>query len=182
MPMPRRQPYKTRPLPKIWLMTDSRLGNQLLSAVRKLPLGSGVVFRHYDLPHAKRLALLRQVARLCRQRGHRLLLAGDGHGKADGVHGRPRCYSTQILSMPVHNVAEIRYAKRIGADLVFLSPLFPTRSHPGGRALGMPRFSALAGLAAPMKVIALGGMTRNNARAVTARKAYGWAGIDAFTK
>lgn len=182
MLMPRRQPYKARPLPKVWLMTDPRLGDHLLAAVRKLPLGSGVVFRHYDLPYAKRLALLRQVARLCHQRGHRLLVAGDCHGKADGVHGRPRSYSAHILSMPVHNIAEIRYAKRVGADLVFLSPLFPTRSHPGSRALGMLHFSALARLAAPMKVIALGGLTRNNARAVIARKAYGWAGIDAFIK
>ena len=37
MPMPRRQSYKTHALPKIWLMTDPRLGDGLLAAVRKLP-------------------------------------------------------------------------------------------------------------------------------------------------
>ena len=181
MQMPRRQPYKTRPLPKVWLMTDPRLGAGLMAAVRKLPFGSGVVFRHYDLPDAQRRALFQQIARLCRQRGHQLLIAGDGGDwAADGVHGQPQHYPPQILSMPVHNIAEIRHAKQIGADLVFLSPLFPTRSHPGGKALGMLRFSALARLAMPMRVIALGGVTRNRARMVIVRKAYGWAGIDAF--
>jgi thiamine-phosphate pyrophosphorylase len=183
MLMPRRQPYKTHALPKIWLMTDPRLGEALMAAVRKLPFGSGVVFRHYDLPDAQRRALFMQIARLCRQRGHLLLLAGNGGDwSADGVHGQLRRYPPQILSMPVHNFAEIRHAKRIGADLVFLSPVFPTRSHPGGKTLGILRFSTLARLALPMRVIALGGVTKNRARTVTARKAYGWAGIDAFLK
>jgi thiamine-phosphate pyrophosphorylase len=181
MRMPRRQSYKTHALPKIWLMTDPRLGDGLLAAVRKLPFGSGVVFRHYDLAEPQRYALFRQIARLCRLRGHQLLLAGKGGDwAADGVHGQPRRYPPQILSMPVHNIAEIRHAKRIGADLVFLSPLLPTRSHPGGKALGMARFSTLARLAVPMRVIALGGVTQNRAHTITARTAYGWAGIDAF--
>ena len=180
MPMPRRQPYKTRPLPKIWLMTDPRLGDGLLAAVRKLPFGSGVVFRHYELSEPQRQQLFGAVARLCRQRGHMLLLAGGRHWAADGVHGKLRRYPPQILSMPVHNVKEIRQAKLVGADMVFLSPLFSTRSHPGQRTLGMVRFAQLARIAAPMKIIALGGLTRNRARTVLHGAVYGWAGIDAF--
>lgn len=166
----------------MWLMTDPRLGDRLLAAIRRLPSGSGVVFRHYDLPQAQRVILFRKVQKLCRQRGHRLLLAGSSNWKADGVHGQGRRYPSDIATMPVHNAAEIRQARRLGADMVFLSPLFPTRSHPGGPTLGMARFAALAKLASPMKVVALGGVTHNHARMIMQRKAYGWAGIDAFLR
>jgi thiamine-phosphate pyrophosphorylase len=178
--MPHRQPYKKRRLPKIWLMTDPRLDDCLLAAVRKLPMGSGVVFRHYQLPTDERLFLFRKIRRICRRRGHVLLLAGQSDWAADGVHGRGRVHPTQILTMPVHNARELSKAHRMRADLVFLSPLFATRSHPGAQALGMFQFATLARLAAPAKVIALGGMTQNRAHTVTKRVAYGWAGIDAF--
>ena len=180
--MPHRQPYKKRPLPKIWLMTDPRLGDGLLAAVRKLPTGSGVVFRHYQSPASERLILFRQIQRICRQRGHVLVLAGPDDWRAYGVHGRSRFRPAQIATMPVHSVREIRDAQKLAADLVFLSPLFATRSHPGARALGLLQFSRLAKLVGPTKVIALGGMTRNKAQSITNRIAYGWAGIDAFMR
>jgi thiamine-phosphate pyrophosphorylase len=180
--MPHRQPYKKRLLPKIWLMTDPRLRDGLLAAVRKLPTGSGVVFRHYQTPASERPILFRQLQRICRQRGHVLVLAGPDDWRADGVHGRSRFRPIQILTMPVHSLHEIREAQRLRADLMFLSPLFATRSHPGARVLGLLQFSRLAKLAGPTKVIALGGMTRNKAHTITKRIAYGWAGIDAFTR
>lgn len=182
MAMPHRQPYKKRPLPKNWLMTDPRLGDGLLAAVRKLPSGSGVVFRHYQLATEERLALFQQIQRICRQRGHVLVLAGPDDWRAHGVHGRSRFRPTQILTLPVHSLHEIRDARTLRADLMFLSPVFPTRSHPEARALGVMQFSKLARLAGPAKVIALGGMTRNNAQTITRRVSYGWAGIDAFIR
>jgi thiamine-phosphate pyrophosphorylase len=180
--MPYRQPYKKRSLPKVWLMTDPRLGDGVDAAVRKLPTGSGVIFRHYHLPDAERFALFRRIARICHSRGHILVLAGRNDWSADGVHGRPRVRPHQILTMPVHSVTEIRRAEALGADLVFLSPLFPTRSHPGARALGIMQFSRLAKLTGGTKAVALGGMTRSKAQAITRRVAYGWAAIDAFTR
>ena len=179
--MPHRQPYKKRRLPKIWLMTDPRLGDRLLAAIRKLPTGSGVVFRHYQLSPYERLILFRQIKRICGQRGHVLLLAGSHDFGADGVHGRERFRPTQILTMPVHSLREIRDAQKLGADLMFLSPMFATSSHLGAPALGVMQFSRLARLAGPAKIIALGGMTRNKAQAVTNRISYGWAAIGAFT-
>jgi thiamine-phosphate pyrophosphorylase len=179
--MTHRQLYKKRPLPKIWLMTDPRLGDGLKAAVRKLPVGSGVVFRHYQLATAERLILFRQIQRICRQRGLVIVLAGLDEWGADGVHGLKRSRSIQILTMPVHSLREIRNAQKLGADLMFLSPLSATRSHPGGSALGVMQFSRLARLAGSAKVIALGGMTRNKAQTITHKVAYGWAGIDAFT-
>jgi thiamine-phosphate pyrophosphorylase len=177
--MPRRQTYKQK-LPKLWLMTDPRLDACLLAAVRKLPTGSGVIFRHYQLPAQERFRLYQKVRRICRQRGHVLLLAGSDAWLSDGVHGQKRRSPASVLSIAVHNAREIAAAHRQNADLMFLSPLFATRSHPEGLALGMTQFSRLARLVAPAKVIALGGMTRNKAQTITNRIAYGWAAIDAF--
>jgi thiamine-phosphate pyrophosphorylase len=177
--MPNRQQSR-RPLPKIWLMTDPRLGEGLLAAVRKLPFGSGVVFRHYALPVVERHQLFMQVRRVCRQRGHILVLAGESRWLADGVHGTKPDGRAALRTTPVHNLKEIAKARRMNADIVFLSPMFTTRSHPGARPLGAMRFQQLAGAAGPAKVVALGGMSRNRGRLMNTHIAYGWAAIGAF--
>jgi thiamine-phosphate pyrophosphorylase len=70
-------------------------------------------------------------------------------------------------------------SKRARADFVFLSPVFPTRSHPGAAALGPIRFGLLArGTHVP--VIALGGMDPRRAQRLEKFNVYGWAGIDAW--
>jgi thiamine-phosphate pyrophosphorylase len=168
-----------QPLPRLWLMTDERLGDALLPAVERLPRHSGIVFRHYSLPEAERRGLFEQVRQVAARRRLTLLLAGpSGQAEAwgaDGSHGPAAGFG--LNSAPVHDWAEIRAAEREGADLLFLSPVFATRSHPGGRPLGPARFDALA-RRTPLPVIALGGMNALRARRV--REAYGWAGIDAW--
>jgi thiamine-phosphate pyrophosphorylase len=166
-------------------MTDPRLGDELLAAIQRLPVGSGVVFRHYQLNERERRRLFRQVRRICRRRAHRLLLA-DSESKAmrwhaDGFHG-PLAGAHLLQSAAVHDIHELAEAKRIKADLIFLSPLYATRSHPGARPLGLSRFGQLARLAHPAKVIALGGMTRDRARSLDTQMVHGWAAIDAFRK
>jgi thiamine-phosphate pyrophosphorylase len=166
-------------------MTDPRLGEGLLAAIQRLPAGSGVVFRHYHLENDERVRLFNQVRRICRRRGYVLLLAGSGRQAmcwhADGFHGR-KARRGMVQSAPAHDLREIAEAKRRGADLIFLSPLYATRSHPGDRPLGLARFSQLARLAHPAKVIALAGMTKNRARSLDAQLVHGWAAIDAFRK
>jgi thiamine-phosphate pyrophosphorylase len=159
-------------------MTDERQGEGLWTALKRLPRGSGVVFRHYTLPEGERRDLLRKVSRICRQR--RLLLVTSGNlPAADGWHGRgsPR-NARGIHTAPCHDVREIRTAERAGADLLFVSPVFPTRSHPGARTLGRVRFGLLSGRTR-LPVIALGGMDGRRARGLPG--AYGWAGIDAWS-
>ena len=85
-----------------------------------------------------------------------------------------------VLSTSAHNLREVARANRMGVDLLFLSPVFPTRSHPGERSLRPVRFAALA-RHARMPVIALGGMTAARFRRMKPLGAYGWAAIDALT-
>ena len=167
--MPARQP-----LPRLWLMTDERLGDRLPDAIARLPDGAGIVFRHYSLAEAERRALFESVRQAA---PGPVLLASPVEQAlawgADGSHGRHR----GAMSAPAHDLAEIRAAEAAGAALIFLSPVFATRSHPDAPALGPATFAALASRTG-LPVIALGGM--NAARAEGLSGAYGWAGIDAW--
>jgi thiamine-phosphate pyrophosphorylase len=176
---------RTAQLPRIWLMTDPRFGDGLLRAVQRLPYGSGVIFRHYQMEPAARRTLFREVRAICHRRGHMLLLAGDVQTAAawgaDGAHGRGISQSKMLIrSMPVHNIREIIAAKQSRPDMVLLSPLFSTASHPGARVLGMMRFMQLAKLLGDTRVIALGGMSRAKGNMLCSDTIHGWAAIDAF--
>ncbi len=172
-------------LPRIWLMSDERFGSRLLTAIAALPKGSGVIFRHYSLNAAQRRDHFEHVRTLCRKNGHILLLAGSAQQarqwRADGFHGAGRAQSGQIHSMAVHNAHELRTARRAGADLMLISPVFPTASHLGAATLGISGFRSLAARRGKAKVIALGGMDAMRARKLGAA-AHGWAAIDAFRK
>lgn len=167
------------PLPRLWLMTDERQRDRMADAVARLPEDGGIVFRHYSLPEVARRNLFDAV----RAAHPGLLLLGGPAALAeswgaDGSHGRGP--GRGLRSAPVHDHAELRAAERNGADLVFLSPAYPTRSHPGARALGLARFAWLA-RRTPLPVIALGGMNRERGRRLASFGAYGWAGIDAWS-
>ncbi|MCJ2184932.1 thiamine phosphate synthase, partial [Novosphingobium sp. 1949] len=79
----------------------------------------------------------------------------------------------------VHSMHELRRALAGRADALLLSPVFATRSHPGGATLGPVRFHALLAHARRRGVagIALGGVTAARARS---HALPGWAAIDAF--
>ena len=157
-------------------MTDERLGDGLWAALRRLPRGSGVVFRHYATePHPRR-KLFRRVVRLARVRGLVVVRAGERAGVGeDGVHGRAR--GRGLRTAPAHDRREAVAAIRRGAEVLFVSPVFATRSHPGAAALG-PRAAHRIVQGLPVVVIALGGMDARRFRKLTGFD--GWAAIDAW--
>jgi thiamine-phosphate pyrophosphorylase len=171
--MPTRQP-----LPRLWLMTDERQGEGLFAAIARLPDAAGIVFRHYSLEEVARRDLFERVKAAA---PGPVLLAGPAAQAqawgADGSHGHGR--GAGLRSAPVHDYAEIRAAERNGAAFLFLSPAYPTRSHPDARPLGLARFAWLA-RRTELPVIALGGMNAARGRRLASFGAYGWAGIDVW--
>lgn len=165
---------RLKPLPQIWLLSDARNDAVLERALRRLPRGSGFVFRHYHLGESERHARFRQLARLARTRGHVVVLA-DSRAAARRW-GADKAYGPDGHLVPVHDLAEIRVARE--AEAVLLSPVFATRSHPGAPTLGPVRFRLLAARS-PVPVIALGGMDARRAARIGARH---WAAIDAFLR
>ncbi|MBO9669392.1 MAG: thiamine phosphate synthase [Sphingobium sp.] len=175
-------------VPGIWLMTDERVGDaDLLRAIARLPRGSAVVFRHYSLPEAERWVLFDRVKKAARRRQQLVLLAGDASQArswgADGHHGRSRqsfSHPDWLHSAPAHDHRELVTAQRAGANVLLISPLFATRSHPGAPPLGRARFAALA-REAVVPVMALGGVKKRHARLVSALGASGYGAIDGLT-
>jgi thiamine-phosphate pyrophosphorylase len=168
---------RRQPLPRLWLMTDERQQEGLWSALERLPRGAGIVFRHYRLEPRERRALFERVRGVARRRGLVLVVAGRQRLRGDGVHNQG---SLGLSTASAHDLRELRQAERAGADLVFLSPVFATRSHPGVRALGRVRFGLIAA-SARVPVVALGGVSRTRARSLGGLGAYGWAAIDAWS-
>ncbi|WP_442680202.1 thiamine phosphate synthase [Sphingomonas sp. ASY06-1R] len=172
-----------QPLPRLWLMTDPRMGAALWQALERVPRGSGVIFRHYRVPG--RRAVFEQVRRIARRRQLVLILAGPlrqaAAWRADGAHGRsPHVRTTRpmLRTAPAHDVREIMTAR---ADMVLLSPVFATRSHPEAKGLGRIRFGLWA-QRSRVPVAALGGMDRQRFRGMAPLHAHGWAAIDAWLR
>jgi thiamine-phosphate pyrophosphorylase len=150
-------------LPRQWLVADARFADQLWPAVRALPKGSGVLFLYRDLHKGERARALAKLRRLARARG--LIIVDEGAGEAARVH----------------DAKEIRQAGIAGIPIVFLSPMFRTRSHPGWEPIPRMRAAALLRLTeAP--VMALGGVTERRFRRIRRLGFSGWAAIDAWIR
>jgi thiamine-phosphate pyrophosphorylase len=159
--------------------------------IHRLPRGSGVIYRAFGDPAA--VAKGRRLVRAARRRGV-LVLAGADAGLAaqvgaDGVHlperlaararGLKRGRPTWIVTAAAHAGAAIVSARRGGADAVFVSPVFESASPSAGRPIGSLRFAALT-LAAPLPVLALGGVNAKTARRLARTRAVGIAAVEAL--
>ena len=158
------------PLPLLWLLSDERNEAVLEEALARLPRGSGFVYRHYHLGERERQARFYSLSAVARSCGHTVVLSGPGalarEWGADGIYGasgNPGSEADLLQLATAHDAAEVQAACEAGAHGIFLSPVFATRSHPGGATLGAMGFHVLA-QQSPVPVIALGGMTADRAR------------------
>jgi thiamine-phosphate pyrophosphorylase len=121
------------------------------------------------------------VASLCRARGLLLAVAGVGafarQLRAAMVHNPVADAGDLLVSRSVHSRGEALAAR--GADLVFVSPLFLSASHPDQAGLGIEEALGLA-MPAGAPAIALGGMDAARGAAAVAAGFHGWAAIDAW--
>lgn len=181
--MVRRQPsLLPRNLPRLWLISDARNDALLERALRRLPRGSGFIYRHYHLAPAERRARFAALKRVARTRGHRVALAGTSREArrwgADAAYGSPNALA-EGPALPrlctAHSLREIGRCQH--ADVILLSPVFPTLSHPDANTLGPLRFRLLAARSR-VPVIALGGMDAHRARRL---RHAAWAAIDGLS-
>ncbi|KAA6186614.1 Nudix family hydrolase [Thiohalocapsa marina] len=111
---------------------------------------------------------------ICRAAGARLLLNRDWSRDpalaatlpGDGVHLSARMLqrlqtrpvaADRLVGASCHSAAELALAQRLQLDYALLSPVLPTRSHPGAATLGWAGFSALVEPVG-LPVYALGGL------------------------
>ena len=108
---------------------------------------------------------------------------------ADGVHlpsdaiapWKLRCLGVSCIGVSCHNAAELQSAVQGGADFAVLGPVFrPLSKDYQSDILGLAGFEQLA-RPSPIPVLALGGITHENAPACMHAGAAGIAGITLFS-
>lgn len=135
-----------------------------------------ILLREKMLDSAKLLALASSVRALTTKHHARLMIHSQADiakaVNADGVHvdaasiaeiGQIKTWSNHelLVSASCHNHEELTLAQQQGADFVFLSPVFPTLSHPGAPSLGAKEFIRLS-KQMNIPVIALGGIDEHS--------------------
>jgi len=140
------------------------------------------------------LTLAKIAADLCHRYGAILLLATSAdiyqQSNADGLHlnsqvlfkyqSRP-VSENQLLSVSCHTLEEMKQAEKLGANILLLSPVKETSSHPGVPGIGWQQFSQMiAEVKCP--VYALGGMQASDLDDAKAAGAQGVAAISSFWK
>lgn len=130
--------------------------------------------------------------KLCDQNGTKLIVNSDikllDKCDVDGIHlnskrlfnysSRPLA-ANKILSASVHNAKELNQASRIKADIILVSPVFHTTSHPCESVLGWDGLSDLVNQS-DIPVYALAGMKKSMLEEVKQTGAYGIAAISEF--
>jgi len=139
--------------------------------------------------------LVTSAAELMRGTDTRLLVndrtdvaAGAG---ADGVHLTSRSLDAAtirqtfgdklLIGVSTHNVSEGRAARDSGADFIVFGPVFETESKIAfGSPVGLPKLSEVARAFPQLPVLALGGVSLQNAADCLMAGAAGIAGISIF--
>ncbi len=176
-------------------ITDRRTAGRPLMDCIAGALADGVDYvqiREKDLAVRELCALVRAALALPNPRGARILvnsrvdvaLACGAHGvhlpAGSPAPGELRKLGRFVIGVSCHTIEEVRRAAAEGADFALFSPVFPTISKAAqGPPQGLERLGEAA-RAAAIPVLALGGITAENAGRCVAAGAAGVAGISLF--
>lgn len=174
------------------VITDRGAAADLLGAVRQALAGGAdwVQVRDKAAPAADLYDLARRVQALAGEARAGLLVndrvdVAVAVGAA-GVHLARRSLPPEVarrlvapgtlVGVSVHSLEEAVQAARMGADYVTFGSVFPTRSHPGGLPRGLDELARVVE-SVSVPVLAIGGITPENAREVAATGVAGVAVI-----
>ena len=138
--------YTKSKIPHLWLFTDDIKTQNLQKFLAKIPQNSGIVIRNYL--SEDRLKIIESISRNSKRKNLTLLIGEKSNRIRDisGLH-LPKWYyqkrkinKKQILSISAHGIIDKRRIINSKADLIFLSPIFRTSSHPNSRPLGTIKF------------------------------------------
>ncbi len=184
--------FAARGLPTLVLMTDDERLPDPSAAASLLPRGSLIVVRARETE--QRAYLAAALARIARSRGLVLVVADDpllvarlgSHGAhfpesraGEMAHWRAR-RPHWLITASAHSLRAAARAAHFGADAVFLSPVFATKSHPGRAPLGALRLRTMAQIL-DVPVYALGGIDARNVGRLGGANIAGIAAIGALS-
>ncbi len=160
-------------LPSLYAISNAaELGVEAFLARLQARLDAGlrlIQLREKNLARDELRELARRVVAMAHASGAKVLINGDvtlaQQVGADGVQltssqlaGCAERPGVAWCAASCHSAEELLHAQRLGCDFAVLSPVLPTRSHPGAATLGWESFAALAA-GSSIPVYALGGLT-----------------------
>jgi 8-oxo-dGTP diphosphatase len=166
----------------------AELGEDEFLTRLEIKLDSGlrlIQLREKDLAPDELNALARRVVSMSHARGAKVLLNGDvalaQEVGADGVQltssqltGLSERPDVRWCGASCHNAEELKRAEELGCDFALLSPVLPTRSHPGAPHLGWQSFAAMTAESS-IPVYALGGLVDDDMAVAWQHGAHGIA-------
>jgi thiamine-phosphate pyrophosphorylase len=181
------------PDPPLLVVTDRRQARHPLAAIVSAALDAGcrwISLREKDLPEHEQIVMARPLLTTARAARAHLLLHGEASlaklAGADGVHlssgadaaaaasARALLGRDKLIGVSIHTVSEAEAIDPQCIDYALAGPAFETPSKPGyGPEIGRKGFSAIA-RAAPVPVLAIGGI---NAARIADLVAAGAAGV-----
>jgi thiamine-phosphate pyrophosphorylase len=181
----------TLPEPPLLLVTDRRQARRPLTEVVRHALEAGcrwISVREKDLPEDEQISVLRMLMPMARRHGARLTLHGEASlaatCNADGVHlpsgsdprvARAALGPGKLIGVSIHTVTEAEQIDRDAVDYALAGPAYETPSKPGyGPEIGRIGLTAIT-KAAPVPILAIGGLNAMRAAEVMAAGAVGIA-------
>tara|TARA_B100001057_G_scaffold451815_1_gene495227 strand:+ start:51 stop:599 length:549 start_codon:yes stop_codon:yes gene_type:complete len=149
----------------------------------------GIIFRNYKNKYNKNEII--KIKQFCKSNNRKIYLANDlklainlnfngayipSFNKMLGIQ-RFSLKKNFILLGSAHNIFEIKTKEKQGVEVLFLSPLFQTKSYKQG--LGIFKFNILTKFYRK-KIIALGGINKKNINRLKNTNAHGFSGISYF--
>jgi thiamine-phosphate pyrophosphorylase len=183
--------------------TDRKKISDFKKTIKNLPKNSIIIVREYDLEKNLREDFAKKIINLARAEDLRILVGKDiflaKKLKADGVHFsdldklplqffKKKSFEKKfIFSFACHSKTSFLKSKKLGTDIIFFAPIFPTTSHVGAKAIGLKKFAEIAfkrrGLdySSP-RIYALGGVNSENIKSLRKLPIAGFGAIDLFKK
>ena len=195
-PMANAAIIKALQLPDLYMITGKFDSTEEFESILKKSLSQSsriVQLRCKQIQDTENYLQLAASAKIiCEQYAAKLILntSLDNFNRclADGLHVNSRSLflyekrpiaSDKCLSVSCHNEQEIKQAEKLQADIILLSPVKETTSHPGVKGIGWEKFSAMVSCCA-CPVYALGGMKITDREISTSAGARGIAAISSL--
>lgn len=154
-----------------------------------------MIFREYDLKSKEREILAREILAICRKENRKFIIGKNlelaRKLKADGVHfsdkdhlplqifNRQNWPRKFIFSFACHNFLSVLKSQQLKADMIFVSPVFATKSHPNVAPLGLRELSKIIRVS-KISIFALGGVNEKNIRSLQKLGIAGFGAIGLF--
>ena len=183
---------KDNKLPKVIIIFDDELFDKKKLLKLKIPKKSAFLLRSYETKKRKKIA--KQLLKFCKMKKIKLLIGSDiklaEDIKADGIHfpeymikknkinwidiKNVKSKKRWIITTSVHSIQSLKKAEGLDIDAVLLSPVFPSKSHPNSKSLGLNKFSKIV-KKTKLPIYALGGINIKNVKSLTETDIIGYA-------